>query len=55
MIGGWQRNRTSLTRFELVAQYEALTDKLTIRIKKVCYLHRRHTSYKHKIKHDKTN
>ena len=40
---------------QLVAQHEALTDKLTIRNKKVYYSHERHTQYKHKIKHDKQN
>lgn len=37
---------------QLFAQYEALTDKLTIRLKKVHYPHGRHTQYKHNIKHE---
>ena len=40
---------------QLFAQHEALTDKLTIRLKKVHYPHGRHTQYKHKIKHDKNS
>lgn len=37
---------------QLFAQHEALTDKLTIRLKKVHYPHGRHTQYKHNIKHE---